>query len=158
MAKKGKSKQEQQGPATIVNRRARHDYQFDETHEAGLMLAGPEVKSIFQGNVQLVDAYCRIDDGELWLCEMYIAPYAQASHYNVDTRRKRKLLMHRSEIKRLQAKAQEKGYAIIPLKIYFNSRGKAKVEIGLGRGKKHYDKRESIKERDEARRQQRGED
>lgn len=157
MAKKTKGKQEQTGPATIQNRRARHDYAIEESHEAGIELVGPEVKSLYAGNAQLTDGYCKVESGELWLYGVYIAPYEQASRFNVEDRRRRRLLMHRSEIKRIAAKAQEKGFTIIPLNIYF-TRGKAKVEVGLGRGKKMYDRRETIKERDEMRRRQRGED
>lgn len=128
---------------SIQNRRARYDYEFLDTYEAGIMLAGCEVKSIFLGNAHLTDAYCQIRDGELWLVNMDIEPYVHASHFQPDRRRDRKLLLHRKQIDLIQRKSQEKGLAIIPSKAYFNH-GKVKVEIALARGKKEYDKRKQI--------------
>ena len=154
MAKKSKQSQAPSGPATIHNRRARFDYHIEETHEAGIALVGPEVKSIYLGNAQLADGYVKVENGELWLIGVYVAPYEQAYNSNVDTRRTRKLLMHKPEIRRIAAKAQEKGLTIIPLKLYF-SHGKAKLEIGLARGKREYDKREAIQAKDERRERQR---
>jgi SsrA-binding protein len=157
MAKKTKQQEAPKGPATILNRKARYDYEIVETHEAGIALQGPEVKSVFLGNVQLLDGFCIITNGELWLHGVYIQPYERLGYAKVEVRRPIKLLMHRAEIKRLDAKAKEKGFTIIPLKMYF-TRGRAKVEIGLGRGKRQYDKRDAIAAKDERRRSQRGQD
>jgi len=138
-----------------VNRKARHEYFVEETYTAGLCLAGTEVKSIRAGKVSLQESYARVENGEVWLHNMYIAPYEFGTRWNVDPRRPRKLLLHRFEIAKLAGKTQQKGLALIPLKIYFE-RGYAKVELGLARGKKLYDKRQAIAERDadrEARRE-----
>jgi SsrA-binding protein len=155
MAKKSKQSKAPSGPATIQNRKARFDFHIEETHEAGIVLVGPEVKSIYLGNAQLTDGYVKVENGELWLIGVYVAPYEQAYNYNVETRRSRKLLMHKAEIRRIAAKAQEKGLTLIPLKLYFNH-GKAKLEIALARGRREYDKREAIQEKDERRERQRG--
>lgn len=151
MAKKKSESLKNKGPATIQNRRARHDYELVETHEAGLVLAGSEVKSLYLGRASLADAFCHVSNGELWLVNMDIEPYTHASHFQHDRRRDRKLLMHRSEIANLQRKTDAKGFALIPTKVYFNQKRKAKVEIALARGKKQHDKRETIKEKDQAR-------
>lgn len=138
-----------------VNRKARHEYFVEETYTAGLCLAGTEVKSIRAGKVSVQESYARVENGEVWLHNMYIAPYEFGTRWNVDPRRPRKLLLHRFEIAKLAGKTQQKGLALIPLKIYFE-RGYAKVELGLARGKKLYDKRQAIAERDadrEARRE-----
>ena len=134
-----------------TNRKAYHDYHIEETHEAGLVLTGSEIKSIRAGRVNLRDSYAQIKDGELWLIDTHIAPYDQASRQNHEPRRDRKLLMHRREINRLAAKVQAKGYTIVPLRLYLKN-NLAKVEIALVRGKKLYDKREAIAQR-EAQRQ-----
>lgn len=131
----------------VTNRKAWHEYTIEETYEAGIVLVGVEVKSIRAGNVNLSDSFCRIENGELWVQSMYIAPYEFANRWVSDTRRPRKLLMHRAEIERIRSKYDQRGYAIIPLKIYFE-RGYAKMEIGIGRGKKLYDKRETLAQRD----------
>ena len=145
----------QQGrKVVVVNRKARHEYFIEETLDAGLCLAGTEVKSIRAGNVSLQEAFARVENGEVWLHNMYIAPYQFGTRYNLDPHRPRKLLLHGSEIQRLAAKTQQKGLALIPLQLYFE-RGYAKVELGLGRGKKLYDKREAIAERDARREEQR---
>lgn len=133
-----------------VNRKARFDYTIEETYEAGICLSGTEVKSIRNGKASLQESFARIENGELWLNNMYIAPYEQGNDFNVEPRRKRKLLLHKSEILKLMAKTQQKGLALIPMKIYF-LRGHAKIELGLGKGKKAYDKRDTIAERDVAR-------
>ncbi|HLI47092.1 MAG TPA: SsrA-binding protein SmpB [Chthonomonas sp.] len=133
-----------------VNRRARHDYEIGETYEAGIALVGTEVKSLRAGRVNFQDAFCKIEHGEAWLYNMHISPYEQGNRYNTDPKRPRKLLLHRYEIERLRAAAEQKGLTIIPLSIFFE-RGFAKVEIALARGKKLYDKRESIAERDRER-------
>jgi SsrA-binding protein len=132
-----------------VNRRAYHDYFIDEKYEAGVMLTGTEVKSIRGGRANLRDGFVRIDGTghAAWLENVHISPYAQANVMNHDPMRPRKLLLHRKEIASLIGKVRQKGYTLIPLRIYF-TRNHAKVEVGLGRGKKQYDKREAIAERD----------
>ena len=130
-----------------VNRKARHDYAIEETFEAGLMLTGSEVKSLRAGKAQLKDSYGRIKNNELWLFNAHISEYAPSAQFGHEPTASRKLLMHRREIDRLIGKLREKGLTLIPLRLYFKN-GRAKVELGLGRGKKQYDKRESIKERE----------
>ena len=134
--------------ATIAqNRKAFHDYLIVETIEAGIVLTGSEIKSIRQGKVNLRDSYARPSDGELWLIGAHIARYDAASYQNHDPHRDRKLLLHHDQIEELTSKARVKGFSIVPLKLYFR-RGRAKLEIGLGRGKKQYDKRRDIAKRD----------
>ncbi len=130
-----------------VNRRAFHDYFIDEKYEAGLALTGSEVKSMRGGRANLRDGFVRIDGSEAWLENVHISPYAQANLLNHDPMRPRKLLLHRKEISTLIGKVRQKGYTLIPLRMYF-SRNHAKVEIGLARGKRQFDKREAIAERD----------
>lgn len=142
------------GPANIQNRRARYDYAFDNTYEAGVALIGSEVKSVYLGRVNLTDSYCRILNGELWLMNADIEPYTHSTHFLAERRRDRKLLMHRKEINLLERKSMEKGLALIPLAMYFK-KGKVKVEVGLGRGKKEYDKREQIREKETRREKER---
>ncbi len=129
------------------NRKARHNFFIDDEYEAGMVLKGTEVKSIRGGRVNIKDAYAKIKDGEIFLYQMHIGEYPFAHYDNHDTLRVRKLLLHQREIRKLYAKANEKGYALIPLSVYFKN-GKAKVLIGLARGKKAFDKRESIKQRE----------
>ncbi|MEW6733859.1 MAG: SsrA-binding protein SmpB [Acidobacteriota bacterium] len=129
-----------------TNRDAYHNYFIDETYEAGLVLAGTEVKSLRDGRVNLKDAYILIKDGEAWLVNAHISPYSHGNRANHDPTRSRKLLMHKKEIIRLGSKVQEKGLTIVPTKIYFKQ-GRAKAEIGLARGKKLFDKRETEKRR-----------
>lgn len=131
-----------------TNRKAFRDYEILEKLEAGIALAGSEVKSLREAKASLDEAFARIEDGELFLYNAYIAPYAQASYLNVESKRQRKLLLHRGQIKRLADKTAQRGFTIIPLKMYFNSRGLVKVELALARGKKFYDRREDIKLRD----------
>jgi SsrA-binding protein len=133
-----------------TNRKARHDYHIEDTIEAGLVLTGSEIKSIRAGQVNLRDAYASVRDDELWLLNAHIAPYQQASYDNHEPRRPRKLLLHRREINRLIGKLQEKGLTLVPLKIYLRDSW-AKVELGLARGKRQYDKRQSLRERDDRR-------
>ena len=133
-----------------TNRKAFHDYFVDETLEAGLVLVGSEIKSIRAGRVNLRDSYVAIRDDEAWLIGCHIAGYAQASYQDHEPRRERKLLMHRREILRWRGKVEQRGYTIVPLKMYMKS-NRAKVEIGLVRGKRHYDKREAIRDRDQRR-------
>jgi len=130
-----------------VNRRAYHDYFIDDKLEAGIMLTGTEVKSVRHGRTNLRDGFVRIDGNEAWLENVHISPYAQANLMNHEPMRPRKLLLHRKEISSLIGKVRQKGYTLIPLRVYF-SRNHAKVEVGLARGKKQYDKREAIAERD----------
>jgi SsrA-binding protein len=137
-----------------TNRKAYHDYFIEETHEAGMVLTGSEIKSIRARRVNLRDSYVQVRNGELWLLDTHIAPYKQASLQNHEPKRDRKLLMHRREINRLQGKAQEKGYTIVPLRLYLTN-NRAKVEIALVRGKKLYDKRRAIAKRDADREMQR---
>lgn len=130
-----------------TNRRARHEYHIEETYEAGLALTGTEVKTLREGRVSLQEAFARVEGGEVWLYHMHIPPYEAGNIFNHDPLRRRKLLLHRSEIRRLFAKAQQKGYTLIPLRVYFRH-GVAKIELGVARGKKQYDKRESVARRD----------
>lgn len=131
-----------------VNRRARHDYDILETYEAGIALTGPEVKSVRQGKVSLSEAYARVNKGELWLYNMHISPYDPVLQRNYDPRQPRKLLMHRREIDRLMGLTQQRGLTLIPLRVYFNERGYAKVELGLAKGKRKVDRRREIMERE----------
>jgi len=144
--KAAEEKKKHNTPA-IDNRRARHEYQILESLEAGLALTGTEVKSIRQGGVSLNEAYARFRDGEAWLMSMHIPPYKQGSFSNVDPNRPRKLLLHKEQIERLMGRVQEKGLTIVPLRLYF-TRGIAKIELGLARGKKLWDKREDAAKRD----------
>jgi SsrA-binding protein len=139
---------------TIDNRRARHEYHILESLEAGLALTGTEVKSIRAGGVSLQEAYARFRDGEAWLLGMHVPPYKQGSFSNVDPNRPRKLLLHKEQIADLQGKVKEKGLTIVPLRMYF-TRGIVKVQLGLARGKKLWDKREDIAKRDAERELQR---
>ena len=131
-----------------TNRKAKHEYFILDTYEAGIVLKGTEIKSIRAGNISLSEAYVTVEDGrEAWLVSAHIAPYDQASHYNHDPNRPRKLLLHRSEIDRLWDEVRKKGVTIIPLRVYLRD-GLAKVEIGIAKGKKLYDKRATIAKRD----------
>ncbi len=132
----------------IVNRRAEFEYHFLERFEAGIVLTGTEVKSARQGHVSLADAYCYFRRGELWVKSMYIKEYEHASHFNHEPRRERKLLLKKSELRKLERKVKERGFTIVPYRFYFSDRGFAKLEIALAQGKKSYDKRQSIKEKD----------
>jgi SsrA-binding protein len=130
----------------ITNRKARHDYHVLDTWEAGIMLAGPEVKSMREGRANLQDSYARMDDDELWLLGMHVSPYAY-SREDLDPVRKRKLLLHRKEIVQIERALNERGTTLVPLRVYFKD-GRAKVEIALARGKRDYDKRQALAERD----------
>ena len=138
-----------------TNRKARHDYFIDETCEAGIALTGTEIKSARAGRVNLRDSYVQIKSGELWLIDTHIAPYKQAGRSSHEPKRPRKLLMHRREISRLQGKVQEKGYTLVPLRLYLKDNKWAKVEIALARGKKLYDKREASRKHDAQREMER---
>jgi len=130
-----------------TNKKARHNYQIESEYEAGIVLTGSEVKSIREGKVSFQDSYADIKNGEIFLRQLHISPYKYAYYTNHETHRTRKLLLHGYEIRKLWSKIKEKGYTLVPLKIYFKN-DKIKVLIGLGRGKKLYDKRESIKQKD----------
>lgn len=135
-------------PKSILNRKAKFEYSFIDSYEAGIILAGPEVKSLREGNANLTDAYCYFRKGELFIKGLYIAEYKMAHHFLPDPRQERKLLLNRRELKKLERKAKEKGFTIIPYKVYFNDRGIVKVEIVLAQGKKIHDKRQTIKDKD----------
>ncbi len=130
-----------------TNRKAYHDYHIEETHEAGIVLTGTEIKSVRAGSVNLKDAYAVVKDGEAWLLNVHISPYEPASRQNVDPDRTRKLLLHRGEINRLMGRVQEKGLTMIPLRMYLK-KNHAKIELALVRGKRQYDKREAIAKRE----------
>ncbi len=132
------------------NRKARYDYFIEDELEAGLVLKGTEVKSLRLGKAHLKDAYARVKDGEVYVYQMHIGPYPFAYYDNHDPLRPRKLLLHKREIKRLYGKVNEKGFTLVPLKIYFKN-GKVKITLALVRGKRKYDKREAIRRRDEKR-------
>ena len=129
------------------NRRVRHDYFIEEKVEAGIVLTGTEIKSIRAGRVNLKDGYAEVLGGEIWMNAVHISPYAQGNRFNHEPLRRRKLLLHRAEIAKLASKVQKQGMTLIPLKVYL-ARGMAKIELGLCRGKKTYDKRQDIAERD----------
>jgi SsrA-binding protein len=135
----------------IKNKRATFDYSITETFTAGIVLTGTEIKSIRQGKASLVDTFCYVANGEVWIKNMYIAEYFYGSYNNHATRRDRKLLLNRREIARLAKAGKETGFTIVPLRVFINDRGLAKLVIGIGRGKKEYDKRQSIKEREDKR-------
>ena len=132
------------------NKKAYHDFFIDETYEAGIALHGTEVKSMRMGKCSIKESFIRIEDGEIFVYGMHISPYEKGNLFNKDPLRVKKLLMHRSEINKLQGRIKEKGYTLVPLQVYF-SRGKVKVEIGLARGKKLYDKRADIAKKDQRR-------
>ena len=140
--------QEETGEKLVTtNRKARHDYTISDTYEAGIVLKGTEVKSLRQGNANLSDGYAQIKNGELWLVGMHITPYEQGSYANVDPLRERKLLLHKKEIRKLIGKLREKGFTLVPLKVYFKNRV-AKVLLGVAKGKREYDKRQDIAKRE----------
>ncbi|WP_018184446.1 SsrA-binding protein SmpB [Kaistia granuli] len=130
------------------NRRARYDFEIGQTYEAGIMLTGTEIKSLRGGRSTIGDSYAAEKGGEVWLFNAYIPEYLQANQFNHETRRPRKLLLHKKEIARLSQAVQREGMTIVPLKIFFNEKGRAKVEIALARGKKQHDKRQTEKARD----------
>ena len=146
--KSSKSRSKKSGQKNLAtNRKAKRDYFLFDSYEAGIVLKGSEIKSIRAGQISLNEAYVHIDNNEIWLVDAYIAPYDQAGRYNHDPRRRRKLLLHKIEIRRLWNQVRLKGMTIIPLRIYLK-RGLAKVEIALAKGKKQYDKRQTIAKRD----------
>ncbi len=130
------------------NRKARFNYEIQDTFEAGLVLTGTEVKSLRDGKANIAESYASDEDGEIWLINSYLPEYLQGNRFNHDTRRRRKLLLSKREIGRLRAGIHREGMTLVPLKIYFNDRGRAKLELALAKGKKLHDKRETSKERD----------
>ncbi len=136
------------GKTVAQNRKARHDYTIEETLEAGIALTGTEIKSVREGHVNLQDAYARIERGEAWLVGAHVAPWSGGNRYNHEPMRDRKLLLHRTQIDQLAGKTRAKGLTLVPLAMYFNDRGRAKVQLGLARGKKNYDRRRDIAARD----------
>jgi SsrA-binding protein len=133
---------------SIRNKRASYEYEFIDKYVAGIMLKGTEIKSIREGKINLTDGYCVFFKDELFARNIHISPYKQGTHFNHEPTRERKLLLHKRELHKLKQKSEEKGLSIIPLKLFTNERGLAKLEIALARGKKLYDKRQSIKEKD----------
>lgn len=145
-----KKKKQNRLPARVAadNRKARHLYFIEDEYEAGIVLVGTEVKSLRDGKANIKESYAEVKDGELWLVNAYIPEFSHGNRFNHEPRRPRKLLMHAREIARLGGAVQKGGMSLIPLKIYFNDQGRAKVELGLGKGKKLHDKRETEKQRD----------
>ncbi len=137
-----------------TNRKARHDYAIEDTYEAGLVLTGSEVKSLREGRASLVDGYAFIDGGEAWLDAVHIPEYIGGTWNNHAPRRKRKLLMHKAQILKIHSKVKEGGYTLVPLRLYFSD-GRAKVEIAVAKGKREYDKRQTLRERQDTREAQR---
>jgi SsrA-binding protein len=135
----------------ITNRRARFEYHFEQEYEAGLVLSGTEIKSIRAGNANLSDAYCIFEGDELWVRSLYVAEYELGTDNNHEARRPRKLLLRRPELRKLQRRVKEKGFTIVPYKLFISERGYAKLLIALASGKKSYDKRDTIKQRDDKR-------
>jgi SsrA-binding protein len=142
------SKQRFSNTVNIKNRQAGFEYELLDKYVAGLVLSGTEIKSIREGKVNLQDGYCYFNNGEVFVKGVNISPYAQGTHYNHEATRERKLLLKRSEIKKLESRIEEKGLTLVPLRLFINDRGFAKMEIAVGRGKKLHDKRSSIKERE----------
>ncbi|MBD1397591.1 SsrA-binding protein SmpB [Pontibacter sp. JH31] len=145
---KAKDKDRIKKHVNIVNRRASFEYQFLDKYTAGIMLMGTEIKSIREGKVNMQDGYCVLHNGELYLHNVHISTYTEGTHYNHEPMRVRKLLVNKSELKRLEKGVQEQGVTIIPIRVFISDRGFAKVEIALARGKKLHDKREDIKAKD----------
>ena len=151
MGEKAKKKNDSDSGERITqNRKARYEYEILDRFEAGLVLTGPEVKSLRAGRVDLVDSYADLERGELWLRKLHIGPYEQAGRENLEPTRSRKLLLHRAEISRLASRVAERGLTLIPLSLYWKD-GRAKVELGLARGRRRYDKRQAIRRREDDR-------
>ncbi|BFO22021.1 SsrA-binding protein SmpB [Streptomyces sp. KM77-8] len=147
----GRTMAKEKGRKLIAqNKKARHDYLIIDTYEAGLVLTGTEVKSLRQGRASLVDGFVQLDDHEAWLHNVHVPEYSQGTWTNHSARRKRKLLLHRAEIDKLASKSQETGHTVVPLALYFKD-GRAKVEIALAKGKKEYDKRQTLREKQDRR-------
>ncbi len=146
-----KKKDIKQGAVNIKNKRASFDYEFIDTYTAGIVLTGTEIKSIRAGKASLVDTYCYFINGELWLKNMYVALYMEGSYNNHTERRERKLLLNKKELRNLEEDTKAPGFTIVPVRIFINEKGLAKVAIALARGKKEYDKRQSLKEKEDKR-------
>jgi SsrA-binding protein len=142
------AKKDSKPRVSIDNRRARYEYEFIDTYDAGIVLLGTEIKSIREGNANLRNAYCVFKKGELYVRSLFIAEYKHGNQFNHEERRVRKLLLKRRELRKLEKKVKEKGFTIVPVRLYLNDRGLAKVQIALAQGKKIYDKRKSVKEKD----------
>jgi len=149
------AKKESKKKVVAENRRARFDYFIEDTLEAGLMLTGTEVKALREGKANIAESYASPEDDAIWLINANIPEYSAGNRQNHEPKRKRKLLLHKKEIARLSQAVERKGYTLIPLRLYFNDRGMAKLELGLGQGKKSHDKRDTIKDRDWSRQKQR---
>lgn len=132
----------------VKNKKAKHDFHIEETFEAGIVLQGTEVKSLRQGKANLRDSYARIEDGELFIYDLHISPYEKGNYFNHEPKRPRKLLMHKREIMRLYGYVKERGYTLVPLRLYLNEKGLVKVELALAKGKRVYDKRREIARKD----------
>ena len=150
MAATTKPKDERKRDITLLHRKARHEYALEETYVAGIALTGTEIKSVRLGLGNLQDSFCRVQNGEVFVYNFYIAPYEQGNRYNVEPRRIRKLLLHKWQITKITTRVNERGLTIVPTKLFFDN-GFAKLEIGIGRGKKLWDKRDSIADRDRER-------
>lgn len=135
----------------IQNKKARFNYEIGDTYTAGIVLTGTEIKSIRDGKASLVDSYCLVENGEVWVKQMNVSEYFYGSYNNHVARRDRKLLLNRKEIAKLQKASENPGFTIVPLRVFINDRGLAKMVIGVGRGKKEYDKRQTLRERDDKR-------
>ena len=136
---------------TFKNRKAEYNYYIAEEYEAGIVLQGSEIKSIRKGKVNFKDSFARIDEGEIWLYNLHISGYDNASYFNHEPERKRKLLLNRREIRKLRIKTEEKGYTLVPTELYINDKGIAKIKLALARGKKRYDKRETLQKKEDLR-------
>ena len=139
------------GKLLSQNKKARHDYFIEDTYECGIALTGTEIKSARQGKINLKDSYAKVKDGEVTVYNMHISPYEQGNRFNVDSKRPRKLLLHKREIRKLIGYTSQDGLTLVPLRVYLNDRGLAKLELAVARGKKNYDKREATAKRDAAR-------
>ncbi|MCQ2213752.1 MAG: SsrA-binding protein [Bacteroidaceae bacterium] len=140
-----------QSPVNIKNKRASFDFEFIDTYTAGIVLTGTEIKSIRQGKASLVDTYCYFSNGELWVKNMYVALYMQGSYNNHVERRERKLLLNKKELRNLESDSKAPGFTIVPVRIFINEKGLAKMVIAFAKGKKEYDKRQSLKEKEDKR-------
>ena len=142
------------GKLLSQNKKARHDYFIEDTYECGIALTGTEIKSARQGKINLKDSYARVKDGQVTVYNMHIAPYEQGNRYNVDSRRPRRLLLHKREIRKLIGYTSQDGLTLVPLRVYLNDRGLAKLELAVARGKKNYDKRDDMAKKDADRKMQ----
>jgi SsrA-binding protein len=142
------------GKLLSQNKKARHDYFIEDTYECGIALTGTEIKSARQGKINLKDSYAKVKDGQVTVYNMHIAPYEQGNRFNVDSRRPRKLLLHKREIRKLIGYTSQDGLTLVPLRVYLNDRGLAKLELAVARGKKNYDKRDDMAKKDANRKMQ----